>query len=186
MDPLHITIIIGSLRSGSVNRAMARAAIALAPDDVEMGILPIADLPFYNGDVEERGLPASVESLHNAIAETDALLFFTPEYNSSFPAVTKNVIDWLSRPPHGWNGKAVSAVAATPGRRAGAGVLAHFAQSLGRLPVRLFPETLGIGSFHGKLDEAGELDDQATRDELAAFLNRFATFARAEPDEPTP
>lgn len=56
----------------------------------------------------------------------NGIIFFTPEYNSSFPAVTKNVIDWLSREPHGWNDKAVTAVAATPSRRAGAGVLGHF------------------------------------------------------------
>ena len=160
--------------------------MALLPDDVDAAIHPIADLPLYNGDVEAQGLPESVAKLHEVAARSDALLFFTPEYNSSFPAVTKNVIDWLSRPPHAWNGKAVSAIAATPGRRAGAGVLGHFGQSLGRLPVRLFPETLGIGSFHSKLDEAGELDDQATRDQLAAFLSRFAAFARADPDAPTP
>jgi chromate reductase len=186
VEQLQIVIIVGSLRSESVNRASARAAMALLPDDVNATIHPIADIPLYNGDVEAQGLPESVAKLHEVAARSDGLLFFTPEYNSSFPAVTKNVIDWLSREPNGWTGKAVSAVAATPGRRAGAGVLGHFAQSLGRVPVRLFPETLGIGSYNDKLDEAGELDDQATRDELAAFLYRFVAFARAEPDEATP
>lgn len=181
MDPIQIIVIVGSLRAASVNGAMARNALTLMPEDVVASIRPIDDIPFYNGDVEVVGLPDSVAALHEAAADADGLLFFTPEYNSSFPAVTKNVIDWLSRTPVGWTNKAVAAVATTPGRRAGAGVLSHFEQSLSRMPVRLF-ETLGIGTFRDKLDESGMLTDEATRDELAEFLDRFAVFARSGPD----
>jgi chromate reductase len=182
VEQLQIVIIVGSLRSASVNRASARAAMALLPDDVDAAIHPIADLPLYNGDVEAQGLPESVAKLHEVAARSDGLLFFTPEYNSSFPAVTKNVIDWLSREPKGWTGKAVSAVATSPGRRAGAGVLAHFEQSLSHLPVRLFEELLGIGSYRDMLDESGELADEATRTEIRHFLARFADFARSTPE----
>ena len=77
---------------------MARAAIALAPDSMSLTLHPIADVPLYNGDVEERGLPAGVVELNEAVSAADGVIFFTPEYNTSLPAVTKNIIDWLSRP----------------------------------------------------------------------------------------
>jgi len=166
--------IVGSLRSASVNRATARAAIALAPDDVSITILPIADVPLYNGDVEERGVPESVTALHEAVASADGVIFFTPEYNGSLPAVTKNVIDWLSRPPQSLEGVPLAAVATTPGGRAGAGVLGHFEQIFDHM-IADYPrfESFGIGGYPDKLDEQGELADEATRAELADWLARF-------------
>lgn len=171
-------VIVGSLRSGSVNRAIARAAAALAPDEVELVIHSIADIPFYNGDVEERGTPGAVEELHRVVAGSAGVLFFIPEYNGSLPAVAKNVIDWLSRPPNALEGKPLAAIATTPGSRAGAGVLAHFEQIFEHMQADYSRfESLGIGSYGEKLDESGELADPATRDELAAWLKRFVEFA---------
>jgi len=139
---------------------------------------PIAEVPFYNGDVEERGLPTSVLDLHEAVGVAAGVIFFTPEYNTSLPAVTKNVIDWLSRPPQALEGKPLAAVATTPGGRAGAGVLAHFEQIFDHMRAD-YPrfESLGISNYGDKLDEAGELADPATRDQLAAWLARFVEFA---------
>ena len=173
-----ICVIVGSLRSGSVNRAIARAAIAVAPENLDLKIHSVADIPLYNGDVEERGRPESVQELKDTVTECAAVLFFTPEYNSSLPAVTKNVIDWLSRTPQVLTAKPVAAVAATPGGRAGAGALAHFEQIFEHMAgdPRLFP-SLGIGSYGDKLDEAGELADPATRAALADWLARFASFS---------
>lgn len=179
MDELKLIAIVGSLRTASVNRAIERAAAINTPADVALVVHPVANLPFYNGDVEDRGLPAEVEELHEVVANADGIIFFTPEYNSSLPAVSKNVIDWLSRPPRSFDGKAVTAVSATPGGRAGAGVLGHFVDIMTHLPVRLFDETHGIGSYPTKLDESGELDDSDAISDLAAFLQRFATFARS-------
>jgi len=173
-----ICVIVGSLRSGSVNRAIARAAAAVAPEHVELKIHAIGEVPLYNGDVEERGVPTAVQELHDVVAASLGVLFFTPEYNGSLPAVTKNVIDWLSRPPHALEEKPLAAIATTPGRRAGAGVLAHFEQIFDHMRAE-YPrfESLGIGSYGDKLDESGELADPATRDELAAWLKRFVDFA---------
>lgn len=176
----NICVIVGSLRSGSVNRATARAAAALSPVDVELKIHSVADVPLYNGDVEDRAVPQSVQELHEVVAASDGVLFFTPEYNGSLPAVLKNVIDWLSRPPHALEGKPLAAVATTPGGRAGAGVLAHFEQIFDHMRAE-YPrfESLGIGSYGDKLDEAGELADPATREELADWLGRFIDFAQS-------
>ena len=180
MDLVRGVAIVGSLRAGSVNRATARAAIANAPDGLDLSLHPIADVPLYNGDVEARRLPPSVARLHDAARSSDAIIFFTPEYNSSLPAVTKNVIDWLSRPPHPAESVAVTAVATTPGRRAGAGVREHFAQIMSHQPVQFF-DPHGIGSYRDHLDENGELTGAEAVGGLVAFLERFTEFARTTP-----
>jgi len=114
------------------------------------------------------------------VAAADGVIFFTPEYNSSLPAVTKNVIDWLSRPPTSLEGKPFAAVATTPGGRAGAGVLGHIADIYDHMSDR-YPrfESLGIGGYPAKLDEAGELADPDARAELAEWLGRFVDFVAA-------
>jgi chromate reductase len=139
-------------------------------------IYPIDDIPFYNGDVEEAGVPVSVSALHETVGDADGVIYFTPEYNGSFPAVTKNLMDWLSRPPRSLDGTPVTAVATTPGGRAGAGVLSHFTSIYERMAGEFFFEPLGIGSYGDKLDEAGELTDPETVAELGAYLSLFAEF----------
>ena len=175
---MHILAVVGSLRHDSVNAATARAAVANAPVGVVIEI--VSAIPLYDGDIEAAGGSADVAELQRRVAEADGLVFFTPEYNSSLPAVVKNVIDWLSRPPRTHEGTAVTAIATTPGRRAGAGVLGHFGQIMDHQPTQLFAETLGIGSYNDKLDADGELTDADTLVELRAFLERFADFASAD------
>lgn len=89
----------GSLRSGSYNTALLRAAAGLMPPGATMDIATLHGIPMYDGDVEARdGIPASVQNLKARIAGCDALLLATPEYNNGIPGVMKNGIDWLSRP----------------------------------------------------------------------------------------
>lgn len=88
----------GSLRRGSINRALLRAAAGVLPTDTTIEIADISDLPLYNWDVEqESGYPESIVRFRNQIASSDALLIATPEYNNSMPGVLKNAIDWASR-----------------------------------------------------------------------------------------
>ncbi|MFJ8695836.1 NAD(P)H-dependent oxidoreductase [Streptomyces roseolilacinus] len=96
----RILALVGSLRAGSHNRQLAEAAAALAPEGVTVELYEgLADVPFYNEDIDtEAGAPESAARLRAAVAEADALLLFTPEYNGTMPAVLKNAIDWLSRP----------------------------------------------------------------------------------------
>ena len=128
----------------------------------------------------KRQVPGAVVALHDAVAAADGVIFFLPEYNGSLPAVAKNVIDWLSRPPHALEGKPLGAIATTPGGRAGAGVLAHFEQIFDHMRAE-YPrfESLGIGSYNDKLDEQGEIADDATKAEIADWLVRFADFIDA-------
>jgi chromate reductase len=178
MTQLNLLAIVGSLRSGSVNAATARAAAAASPDGVSITVHDVSGVPLYNRDDEDAGPPASVVTLHAAVDAHDGVVLFTPEYNSSFPAVTKNIIDWLSRPPKAWDGVPFTLVATSPGARAGLGVREHFSAIMTRQPVRLF-ETHGIGGYGDKLDN-GELTDGATITDLTDFVGRFADFCRSD------
>ena len=178
MTNAKIIAICGSLRTGSVNAAVARAAIAAAPEGTSIEMFDVANVPFYNGDVEEAGVPASVEALQQAVGAADGMLIFSPEYNGSFPAVTKNVIDWLSRPPKLWEGTAVSLVVTTPGPAAGGSIRAHWDTIMPFQPVRLY-DALGIGEYPNKIAD-GAVTDQATLAEIADYVAAFAAFAVSE------
>lgn len=89
----------GSLRKGSYNTALLRAAAELLPAGMALDIFDLAPLPFYNADVEAAGLPDAVQAFRERIAAADALLIATPEYNYSITGVLKNALDWASRPP---------------------------------------------------------------------------------------
>jgi NAD(P)H-dependent FMN reductase len=97
---VRILALVGSLRSGSTNRQLAEAAAKHAPEGVEVVLHEgLADVPFYNEDIDAEGsLPATATALRAAAGQADALLLFSPEYNGTIPAVLKNAIDWLSRP----------------------------------------------------------------------------------------
>ena len=98
-----MTIIIGisgSLRKGSYNAGLLRAAVETAPEGCTVDVVSIRGIPLYDGDVEEtQGIPEVVEEIKGRIDKADALLLVTPEYNNTIPGVFKNAIDWLSRPP---------------------------------------------------------------------------------------
>src|SRR6266567_740581 len=109
----------GSLRRGSYNTAVLRAAGSMMPSDSELRIESIAGIPLYDGDDEAaQGVPDLVSRLKDAITAADGLLLVTPEYNNSIPGVAKNAIDWLSRPPRDiprvFGGKPVAIAGASP------------------------------------------------------------------------
>ncbi|MFF8916728.1 NADPH-dependent FMN reductase [Streptomyces sp. NPDC015032] len=97
---VRILALVGSLRAGSHNRQLAEAAAKHAPEGVDIELYEgLADVPFYNEDIDvEGGVPATAAQLREAAGRADAFLLFSPEYNGTMPAVLKNAIDWLSRP----------------------------------------------------------------------------------------
>jgi len=169
--------IAGSLRAGSYNKALLRAARELAPDGVELVEFDVRGLPHYDGDVEAAGDPVSVAAFKNAIRDADALLIATPEYNRGLPGVLKNAIDWASRPA------LASPLARKPvaimGASTGLGGTARAQQQLrdalefpGAVVVEE-PEVLVREAFM-RFDEAGELADDEVRAEIAALLEALA------------
>ena len=112
-----VAVIVGSLRRESINRQLAQALIKLAQGKLDMQLLDIADLPLYNEDLWKPTPPEAVTRLKSTLRAADGVLIVTPEYNRSFPAVVKNVIDWANRPygDNSWVGKPVGLVGATPG-----------------------------------------------------------------------
>lgn len=112
--------ISGSLRTGSFNSSLLRAAVDLMPDGATLQVGTIAGIPLYDGDEEARtGIPPAAARLKDAIVAADGLFICTPEYNNSIPGVAKNAIDWLSRPPADiarvFRGKPVALAGASPG-----------------------------------------------------------------------
>jgi multimeric flavodoxin WrbA len=96
---VRVVGIPGSLREGSFNRGLLRAAIELAPAGMEIQMFTrLGDIPPYNADVDDKGNPEPVQALKTAIREANAMLIATPEYNYGVPGVLKNAIDWASRP----------------------------------------------------------------------------------------
>ncbi|MEV3853832.1 NAD(P)H-dependent oxidoreductase [Streptomyces sp. NPDC050095] len=120
---VRILALVGSLRAGSHNRQLAEAAAKHAPEGAEIELYEgLADVPFYNEDIDVEGsVPAAAARLRAAAASADAFLLFSPEYNGTIPAVLKNAIDWLSRPygAGAFTGKPVAVVGTAYGQFGG-------------------------------------------------------------------
>lgn len=97
MSTLHIAGLSGSLRRGSYNTALLRAAQSVLPADTKLDIVDYAAVPLFNHDVEAQGFPEAVTAMRDELGKADAILFAAPEYNWSIPGVMKNAIDWASR-----------------------------------------------------------------------------------------
>jgi len=175
---IRIAAVVGSLRSNSVNAAVLRAAVANAPAGILIEPFDLADVPLYSGDIEDRGESDAVAGLQQAVATADGLLIVTPEYNRSVPAVTKNAVDWLSRPHRGGPlvDKPVGIIAATPGGHDAAGVREHLGVAVAANTQLLFPESLGIARIGDKLNEKRMLTDSDAVDKLVGWLDRFGAF----------
>ncbi|WP_425953442.1 NADPH-dependent FMN reductase [Xylanimonas sp. McL0601] len=114
--PYKIGYLIGSLATGSINRTLSEALIALAPDDLEFTEIPIGDLPLYSSDYDA-DYPPEGRALKDAIKASDGLLIVSPEYNRSIPGALKNAIDWGSRPwgQNSFARKPTGIIGASPG-----------------------------------------------------------------------
>lgn len=179
---LQVAAVAGSLRQGSYNQALLRAAQQLAPAEMRIRIHDLSGIPLFNEDVERAGIPAAVAGLREAVAEADAFLVATPEYNHGVPGVMKNAFDWLSRPPGKsvLNGKPSAIIGASPGITGTARAQSQLRQSFvfTNTPVLLQPEVL-VGRAHEKFDSAGRLTDETTRKFLVLFLKELTSWVGA-------
>jgi len=179
VTPIHVLGFAGSLRKGSYNRGLLRAAAELLPEGMTLETFDLIDIPLYNGDIEAQGLPEPVQRFRERIAAVDALLIATPEYNHSISGVLKNAIDWVSRPPNQpLNGKPVAIMG-------GGGVfgsvraqihLRYLLVSLNMAQLNK-PEVL-IPNIAEKFDENITLIDSDIHQRIRTMLEALANWTR--------
>jgi len=179
--PLTFLGIAGSLRTGSYNRGLIRAAVEIAPRGIRVIPHELGELPMFNADVEAVGEPPAVADFKHAIAAADALLIATPEYNHCVPGVLKNAVDWASRPAREsvLTEKPVAIMGASTGRGGTARAQAHLRDGLAYTNglVLPLPEVL-VGVARERFDDEGNLTDADTRDEIRDLLKALAAWVR--------
>lgn len=173
-------VLVGSVRKGSYNAAVARALPSLAPEGVAVELLgSVAGLPIYDGDIEAAGMPEPVTAMGAQIAGADGLVIVTPEYNYSVPGGLKNALDWLSRikERQPLKGKPTLVLSASPGALGGARAQYHLRQVLVALdaPVMNMPEVM-ISQANKKIED-GTIIDEGTSAFVGKQLAAFKSFA---------
>jgi len=177
--PIQVLGINGSLRDGSYNGALLRAAAELLPPGVTLEITNLAGIPPFNQD-EEKPLPQAVALLRARMAAADALLFSTPEYNSSVSGVLKNALDWASRGRDmPLAGKPAAVMGASTGAFGTARAQLHLRQVLAHLGVLVLPKP-EVMVMHAAeaFDEQGRLVNENTRGFLGQLLAALADWTR--------
>jgi len=178
--PMNVCVLVGSLRKASFNGMLANALISLAPSAMKFDIVEIGQLPFYNEDLDTAAPPEQWIAFRERIKAADAILFVTPEYNRSVPAVLKNALDVGSR-PYGrsvWDRKPGAIVSGSPGAIGAFGANHHLRQSLVFLnvPTLQQPEAY-LGHVDKLFDEQGKIASESTSKFLAGFMQAFAKWA---------
>jgi chromate reductase len=187
-ENVKILGIVGSLRKGSYNKALMRAAVELVPDDATIEVFDLEGIPPFNQDLENQP-PQMVREFKDKIRAADALLIATPEYNYSIPGVLKNAIDAASR-PHAdkvFDGKPVAIMSAAIGHLGGARAQYHLRQCfvyLNMHPIN-HPEVM-LPFAAQNIDENGNLTNEDTKKlirELLEELVRWTRKLQASPPE---
>ncbi len=178
MSILHVLGISGSLRTGSFNTGLLRAATELLPEGMTLEVFDLTPIPVYNADADGANTPESVRHFKSRIATADALLIATPEYNYSIPGVLKNAIDWASRTPKDspLSGKPVAMMGA-------GGVMGTVRAQMHLRQILLFNGTLllakpelYVAGARDKFDVAGNLTDEVTKNAIRALLEALAAW----------
>ncbi len=170
---MRILGISGSLRSGSHNTALVRAAAELLPPEDELVVWDaLREVPPYDQDDDVEPAPAAVAALRAAVAGADAVLIATPEYNSSIPGALKNALDWASRPfaTNVFRNKPVVVIGSSHGVFGGVWAQAELRKVLGTMGARVVEAEVAIGRAGEKIDADGRLVDDEAREQLRDAL----------------
>lgn len=174
-----IAVLVGSLRKESLSLKMARGLIGIAPASLHMNIVNLGALPIYNEDLDTETPPQAWQTFRETIQSVDGVLFVTPEYNRSVPAVLKNAVD-IGSAPHGrnvFNAKPAAIISLSPGKMGAFGANHHLRQSLVFLnvPTMQQPEAY-IGGSEALFDQHGYIHLESTRHYLQTFMGAFANW----------
>lgn len=177
---ISILGIAGSLRQGSYNRAILRAAQELTPPEAELTIFDLEGLPLFNQDLEQQPTE-KVKEYKAALRAADAVLIATPEYNYSIPGVLKNALDVASRPygDNALDGKPAAIMGASPGLLGTARSQYHLRQSCVFLNLHLLnrPEVM-VARAHEKVDAEGKVTDATSREKIAELVQALIDWTR--------
>jgi chromate reductase len=179
---MRILGISGSLRRDSHNTKLLRAAAELLPEGAELEIWDgLKDVPPYDEDDDGAAAPAEVERLRAALAGADAVLFSTPEYNSSVPGQLKNALDWASRPiaTNVLRNKPVAVVGASAGAFGAVWAQAELRKVLGAIGARVVEGDVAVGRAQERFDADGRLSDAELREQLAELVQELVEAAAA-------
>lgn len=178
MTTFQVGFFVGSLAAASINRKLSMALVRLAPEGLELREIPFRDLPLYSYDYDA-DYPAVARTFKRAIAEVDAVLFVTPEYNRSIPGGLKNAIDWASRPwgensftrkPSAVIGASIGAIGTAVAQQNLRSVLS-FCNS----PQMNAPEAY-IHFTPGLISDDGTVTNEGTREFLQNYMAEFQQF----------
>jgi chromate reductase len=176
--PYSVGYFVGSLATASINRQLAGALIKVAPEEFTFTEIPIRDLPLYSYDYDAN-YPQVARSFKQAIADVDAVLFVTPEYNRSIPGALKNAIDWASRPwgENSFTGKPSAVIGASPGAIGTAVAQQNLRSVLSfcNSPQMNAPEAY-IQMTPGLVGEDGSITNEGTEAFLREWMADFLTF----------
>jgi chromate reductase len=178
MTTFKVGYFVGSLSKGSINRRLAVALTKLAPPELKLQEIPIGDLPLYSYDYDSDYPPAG-RDLKDAIADVDAVLFVTPEYNRSIPGALKNAIDWASR-PKGTNSfvrKPSAIIGTSPGKIGTAVGQQHLRSILGYCNSPMMNAIEAYIQFTpGLVNDDGDVTDDSVKKFLADYMAEFHDF----------
>ncbi|WP_298929055.1 NADPH-dependent FMN reductase [uncultured Ramlibacter sp.] len=181
MSQTRIAVVVGSLRKESLNRQLALALAALAPQDVSFEHVQIDDLPLYNQDNDGHP-PEPVKRLKNEISRADGVLFLTAEYNRSIPGVLKNAIDHASRPygQSAWAGKPAGVIGISVGAAGTAMAQQHLRNILAYLdmPTLNQPEVY-LQNKQGLFDDKGHIGNEDSRKFLQGWVDKYLAFVKS-------
>jgi chromate reductase len=179
---MKVLAVSGSLRSGSYNTRLLEAARELLPAGVRLELFDgLKAVPPYDEEDDVQPAPPAVARFRDAIAGADALLFATPEYNSSVPGQLKNALDWASRPlaTNVLRNKPVAVVGASAGAFGAVWAQAELRKVLAATGARVIEGEVAVGHAAQRFDEQGRLIDENLREELGEVVETLADSARA-------
>ncbi|MDR7076561.1 NAD(P)H-dependent FMN reductase [Neobacillus niacini] len=179
---MKIVALVGSNRKESFNKKLAVYMQNRYQTTADIEILPIEKLPMYNQD-DELTPPEIVTEIKKKVAESDGVLFVTPEYNHSIPAFLKNAIDWFSRVDKVMVNKPVMIVGSSPGALGTVRAQMHLRQILnspGISALTLPGNEVFIGSVHEKLDESGKLVHEPTVQFIDTVMDNYINWIKKQ------
>jgi chromate reductase len=179
MTTFKVGFLVGSLAKGSINRLLSRALAKLAPEaGLALQELEIRELPLYSYDYDA-DFPPVARAFKASIAQVDAILFVTPEYNRSIPGALKNAIDWASRPwgSNSFSRKPTAVIGTSPGSIGTAVAQQHLRSVLCFCNSPLMNTLEAYIQFKpGLITEGGEVTDESTEEFLRNYLREFHLF----------